>query len=377
MNYTLSPEMAAWLDAIYGKLAKKLSAECDRIGDRIPYISENGVYSDDKAVSDIFWWTNGFWPGMLWQMYHATGEDKYRHAAESVELKLVKAFEGYEGLHHDVGFMYLHSSVANYRLTGSEKARTHGRHAANLLAGRYNPLGKFIRAWNEDRAGWIIIDCMMNIPLLYWASEDQNDPRFKAMALDHADTAMKKLIRSDGSSSHIGCLDPDNGDVLELPGGQGYAPGSSWTRGQAWALYGFALSYEHTKKREYLDTAKNAAHYFIANAAQSGYKVVADFRAPAIPVKYDNSAALCAVCGLLEIARHVDEYERPLYVESAIRLLEAVDREFCNWNPEYDSIVSSCCDAYFGEFQDAPIIYADYFLTEAILRLKGKDFLIW
>lgn len=143
---------------VWGKLQTKMSAECSRIGDRIPYVPVDGVYKEDKSETDIYWWTNGFWPGMLWQMYHASRQEAYKTAAEGVEQRLDKAFEGFDGLHHDVGFMWLHSAVANYRLTGDERAKTRGLHAANLLAGRFNPRGKFIRAWNDDCTGWIIVD---------------------------------------------------------------------------------------------------------------------------------------------------------------------------------------------------------------------------
>ena len=113
MKYNLDENNQKWLDKIYEKIMAKMSAQCDRIGDKIPYIAEGGVYREDKAQTDIVWWTNGFWPGMLWQMYHATGEEKYKVAANGVEDKLDQAFDKYTGLHHDVGFMWLHSAVAN------------------------------------------------------------------------------------------------------------------------------------------------------------------------------------------------------------------------------------------------------------------------
>lgn len=371
-----------WLKQTWKKMDKKLTAECARLGSLIPYTPVNGKYVDvarkDANGEGIYWWTNGFWPGILWQMYHATQNEIFQKAAVGVEERLDQALEGWEGLHHDVGFMWLHSGVAHYRLTGDAAGRRRGLHAANLLAGRYNPIGKFIRAWNGDKTGWIIIDCMMNIPLLYWASRELNDPRFRMIAEAHANTAMEKLLRPDGSTNHIAILDPMTGEVLETPAGQGYEAGSSWSRGQAWAVYGFALSYRHTNNPAFLDAAKRAAHYFLANAADSGYVPLVDFRSPAEPVKYDTTAGVCTACGLLEIAEHVSEFEKPLYVNGAVKILKATDARFCNWDPEYDSIVQSGCAAYHNEKEaDVPIIYGDYFFTEAVLRLLGKDFLIW
>lgn len=378
MKYNLDENNQKWLDKIYEKIMAKMSAQCDRIGDKIPYIAEGGVYREDKAQTDIVWWTNGFWPGMLWQMYHATGEEKYKVAANGVEDKLDQAFDKYTGLHHDVGFMWLHSAVANYRITGNERSLARGLHAAHLLAGRYNPRGKFIRSWNRDRAGWVIVDSMMNVPLLYWAEDVIDDPRFKYIAMDHVDTVMNNTVRQDGSCNYIIVLDPTNGELLETPGGQGYASGSSWSRGQAWAIYGFALSYLHTDKKEYLDTAKKVAHYFISQIDLTDGVALLDFRAPKEPVYWDSTAGVCAACGLLEIANHVPALEKDFYINAAIKILKATDKKFCNWDINYDSIVQMGSGSYFTEHdKHVPIIYGDYFFIEAVLRLLDKDILIW
>lgn len=378
MKYNLNSVDDKWVEETYEKIKAKLSAECDRVGDKIPYIAENGVYKEDKAETDIVWWTNGFWPGMLWQMYHATGEEKYLNTARRVEDKLDKAFDVYTGLHHDVGFMWLHSAVADYRLTGNERSKARALHASHLLAGRYNPRGKFIRSWNRDRSGWVIVDSMMNIPLLYWARDEIKDPRFEYVAMDHADTVMKNTVRGDGSCNHVIVLDPTNGELLETPGGQGYGSGSSWSRGQAWAIYGFALSYYHTGKKEYLDTAKKVAHYFISQVDLTENVAVIDFRAPKEPVFWDSTAGVCAACGLLEISNHVDELEKDFYVDAAIRILKATDEKFCNWDVNYDSIVQMGSGSYFTDHdKHVPIIYGDYFFIEAVLRLLDKDILLW
>ncbi|MDR2021507.1 MAG: glycoside hydrolase family 88 protein [Treponema sp.] len=368
-----------WAEGIFEKIKNKIKAECSRLGNIIPYISRNGHYHDLDAPGGIYWWTNGFWPGILWQMYHAAGEEAYRQTAEAVEKRLDEALEAYEGLHHDVGFMWLHSAVADYRLTGNRDSRRRGLHAANLLAGRYNPAGKFIRAWNGDRTGWIIVDCMMNIPLLYWASRETGDPRYSFIAQNHADTCRAVTVRADGSCNHISSLNPASGDCLEHPAGQGYAAGSSWSRGQAWAVYGFALSFRHTGRKEYLDTSKAVAHYVISNFALNDWLPLVDFRAPAEPVKCDATAAMIASCGLLEIAEHAGEYEKSFYVDAALKILRSGEKAFADWNTETDGIVGKGTGSYHGGPDDTevPIIYGDYFFIEAILRLLGKDFLIW
>lgn len=363
---------------IYENLCIKLEAECLRLGERIPYIAEDGVYKEDMRQVNKAYWTNGFWAGMLWEMYHAEKKELFRTTAESTEMVFDQAMEEFEALYHDVGFMYLHTAVADYKLTGNPKSRVRALHAADLLLGRYNASGKFIRAWNKDMIGWIIIDCLMNLPLLYWATEETGDPRYAYAAEQHADTALAKLLREDGSSNHIAILDPITGEVQACPAGQGYDSGSSWSRGQAWAVYGFALSALHTKKQKYLDAAKRAAHYFIANVCQTDYVARVDFRSPKEPVYWDTTASACAACGLLQIAELSGEYEKALYQDAAVAMLKALDETYCDYAPERDGILQYGTVAYEREgFVHIPLIYGDYFYTEAILRLAGKYFPIW
>ncbi len=142
-----------WLDGVYDKLLVKMSAECARLGTMIPFAPRNGKYFDvENTPLGLHFWTNGFWSGMLWQMYHATGDESYRKAAEGVEERLAAILKSFDGVDHDAGFQFLLSAVADYRVTGSKEARRRGLHAANMLAGRYNPVGRFIRAWNDGTA---------------------------------------------------------------------------------------------------------------------------------------------------------------------------------------------------------------------------------
>lgn len=375
------------LQEIYEKIDAKLQAECLRMGDRIPYTAENGRYVTDKGKDAPFWWTNGFWAGMLWQMYQSSGREIYKETAKKSELVMEQDLAGFVGLHHDVGFQFLHTAVADYRLTGDEKAKVMGLHAANLLAGRFNPAGGFIRAWNDgngpkgekgNKPGWMIVDCLMNIPLLYWAGEETDDPRYAYIADHHAHTAIKVLLRGDGSCNHIAVLDPSTGELLNLPGGQGYGEGSSWSRGQAWAVYGFALAFMHTGKQEYLEAAKQAAHYFMANVSLTGYVSLVDFRAPKEPVYWDTTAAACAACGLLQIAEMVPEYEKPLYYDSGVKMLTALEERHCDWNTETDGILQNGTASYWADKdRHVPIIYGDYFFVEGILRLMNRGFMIW
>ncbi|MGC6177181.1 glycoside hydrolase family 88 protein [Lacrimispora sp. 38-1] len=384
----MKEQESLWISQAIIQVMEKMEWVSEKSKNKIPYTTINGVHDDrsqrdDYADDDgINWWCNGFWGGMMWQMYHKTGEGRYMEIARISEEKLDQCFEDYYGLHHDVGFMYLPTAVADYRLTGNPDSRKRGLHAANLLAGRFNPAGRFIRAWNDipgsrdDTRGWAIIDCLFNIPLLYWASEETDDPRFKQIAMLHADTVMRHFIRPDGSVCHIVEFDPFTGERIRDYGGQGYEAGSSWTRGQAWGLYGFLMSYRHTGKPEYLDTAKRIAHYFMA-AVPDDAIVPVDFRQPEKPAWCDDTAAAIAACGLIEIARQMGEAEKEMYLKAARKLLFALYENHCDFSRKNDCILQKCTGAYHNENHEFPIIYGDYFFIEALLKLEDQDFFLW
>ena len=152
--------------------------------------------------------------------------------------------------------------------------------------------------------------------------------------------------------------------------------GSSWSRGLSWALYGFILSYIHTRRQEYLDTAKRIAHYYISNAVMDDYLPLSDYRAPEEPVEYDSTAGAISACALIEIAKHVPEHEQKLYLEPAIKTLRAMSEKFCDWSDTQDAVLMMGTEAY-NRGVHIPIIYGDFFFTEAICKLKGREFLIW
>lgn len=291
-----------------------------------------------------------------------------------------RCFSDFYGLHHDVGFMYVPTAVADYRLTGNEASRKRAMHAANLLAGRFNPAGRFIRAWNdlenEDTRGWAIIDCMFNLSLLYWASEESGDPRFRHIAMMHADTVMQYFVRPDGSVNHIVEFDPETGEMVRSLGGQGYGEGSSWTRGQGWALYGFMISYIHTGKQEYLDTAKKVAHYCMACIPESGL-IPVDFRQPEQPA-YEDSCGACVIAGgLLELAGRLPAPEQAVYRNAALRILRAIDGQRADWSDGCDAIVQNCSAAYHADRHHFTMTYADYFFIEAVYKLRNIGRLLW
>ena len=371
-----------WIDATWEKVDKKLSRTAVKSREKIPYTTVNGEH-DNRVGKGITWWTNGFWGGMMWLMYEATGNEEYRKTAERSEELLDDALRQYKALHHDVGFMWHLTSGANYRLTGNEASAVRNFFAATSLFSRYNIDGDFIRAWNgEAQAGYSIIDCLMNIPLLYWATDEIGDDRFKKIAMRHMEMAMRDHIRPDGSVNHIVNHEVDKVGVQNILGGQGYDETSCWSRGLAWAVYGSVLSYIHAGKEEYLEAAKKTADYFIEHCKKTDYLPVVDFTAPETPVYYDSTAGVCAACGMLEIAKYVSEEEAKYYTEEAINILKACDEHFCNYEEDEDALVLMGSERYphteaGRRGLHIPIIYGDFFFVEALCKLKGREFLIW
>ncbi len=365
-----------WVIQVWEKIERKMPYARGKAEglDFIPYTTKGGEWANPNG---IIWWTNGFWPASMWQMYLQTGDEAYRAEAERAEGMLDVALHDIDQLHHDVGFLWLLSSGVNYRLTGSDMSRRRALWAAHVLAGRFNPLG-FIRAWNgRERTGWAIIDCMMNLCLLYWASRETGDPRFKKIAMIHADTSLSYFLRPDGSCNHIVQFDPETMEVLGIPAGQGYAPGSSWSRGQAWALYGFTLSWLHAKKAEYLEAAKRIAHYFIASVA-GDWVPRCDFRQPAQPDIRDNCAGGIAACALLELYQILPENEREVYGEAAIRLLKAAEAACADWGEGNPAILQKCTASYHnGDGIHIAMTYGDYFFLEAVGKLRKDTMLFW
>lgn len=356
-------------------LMKRLETKVDRmiaqIGTKCPHFAgKDGKY--DNIGTD--WWTSGFWPGILWVMYDMTGKGHYKEAAWHWDEELEQWFaKSTEELHHDVGFQFLSTAVIKHKITGNEDALRRGLAAANFLAGRFNPQGNYIRAWNGDKHGWAIVDCMLNISLLFWASETTGDPRYKHIAMRHADKTLQYGIREDGSANHIVSYDPETGDFIEAFGGQGYAPQSSWSRGTAWALHGFANTYRYTGELRYLHAAKRLAHFFIA-ALPDDLVPYWDFRLDSCEGEArDSSAAAIAASGLLEIAAAVPTAEKQLYAGAAERILQSLSENYATWGQQDQEaiLIGGTGNRPNNDFVDGSLIYGDYYYVEAIAKLNG------
>ena len=370
-----------WAAGVSGRIAGKMKTVVNRSKDKIPYVTEDGVFDDCSSPEKIGWWTNGFWGGILWQLYHTTGDELYREEALKVEKKLDAILMQYNVMDHDSGFRWLPTAVAHWRVEKNPESENRALLAAANMAGRFNLAGHFIRAWNEfgdrDRRGYAIIDCMMNLPLLYWASSVTEDPRFAQIAMAHADTAMKAFVREDGSVNHIVNFDINTGEALGPVDGQGMAPDSSWTRGQSWGIYGFTLSFLHTGKREYRETAERIADYVISAIPESNI-VPVDYCQPKDIPWEDSTAAAITACGLIELAKCEDDAARAKkYLDEALALLKTLDAKRCSWDETRDELLEKCTAAYHDKEHDFTIIYGDYYFIEAVYKLCGTELFIW
>ena len=373
---TIISQNKAFIDETWQKIAEKMLVVAPRNANKLPSMSKNGVYNDhSEDMPDA--WTNGFWPGMMWLMYAGTGNDMYKDIAIHGEELLEKGAEDFDLLYHDVGFMWHISSGAHYRLTGDKKPKSRAMYMAASLSSRYNMNTGCIRAFQEsERESMVIIDSMMNLPLLYWASEQTNDPRFSLVAQSHADTCIKNHLRADGSVHHILDYDIRTGEMIGIHKGQGTGESdSAWTRGTAWALYGYTLSYIHTHKAEYLDVAKNVAHFFMANVSQNDYIPQYDFRQSYESNDVDSSAGAIAACGLIELAKIVPENEKAMYLNCAIKMMKALTEKYADLTTNEDALLRGV--AASPVVLDVTNVFGDYYYLEAIYKLKGFEPMFW
>lgn len=259
---------------------------------------------------DIGNWTSSFFTGMALLAWIETEDEFFlQQVRRLAPLYRAKVFERHADTMHDLGFLYYLYSVALFGLTGDPAQREIGLRAAEVLAGRFVPEGGYIRAWgrmdeqNTEYAGLAIIDCMMNLPLLYWASETSGDAKYGDLANHHADTTLRCFVRPDGSVFHSYRFDVASGQPLRADNYCGRTVDSQWARGTAWAIYGFALAHKYTQHPRYREASQRVARKFIAELGEDAVPAW-DFQLPAgEPRVVDSSAAAIAVCGVQELLR--------------------------------------------------------------------------
>ena len=321
-------------------------------------------------------WTSGFWPGVLWYAYEASGRPDLLENAR----KYTEPLQGVLSIpvdNHDLGFMFFCSFGNGYRLTDNEAYRKVLLTAADSLATLFNPKVGSILSWPAMRAkmNWphnTIIDNMMNLELLFWASKNGGGAHLADIAVKHAETTMRTLVRPDYSTFHVAVFDTTDGRFLKGVTHQGYADSSFWARGQAWGIYGFTMSYRESGKMPFLETAQKLADRFLTALPEDTIPFW-DLSDPAIPdAPRDASAAAIAASALLELSTLVaTEPDRQRYRQAAGKLLQALSTPKYHSGTQNQSLLNhSTGHKPNGSEIDASIIYADYYYLEALLRLK-------
>ncbi len=335
-------------------------------------------------------WTSGFFPGSLWYLYELTGDKAWKESAEkwTMSLEPVKTNKGT----HDIGFMMYCSFGNAERLAPNPEYVDILVESANSLCTRYNPAAKVIKSWNGgtswDGNRWefpVIIDNMMNLELLFYASKVTGDSKYRDIAVSHANTTLKNHLRPDFSSYHVVNYDEKTGAVLNSQTCQGYSDNSTWSRGQAWAVYGYTVMYRETKDPAYLEAAKKTAKYFIDhlpkdmvpywdfNIGMAGYvpgKNSYAAKSEELVRSRDASASAVVCSALFELA---DLAKQPYYRKVAVKILESLSSPAYRAKPgEYGNFIimhSTGSVPHRAEI-DVALVYADYYYLEALARYK-------
>lgn len=347
-----------------------------------PAASKNLVYVPEGNTD----WTSSFWIGQLFLAKELTGSNDFNevinHQLESFQHRLDQKI-GLET--HDIGFLYSLSAVADYRLNKRETSKKMAIAAADLLMTRFNDKAGIIQAWGDlndpEQQGRMIIDCLMNLPLLYFASDETGDSKYKNAAYRHAKQTQKYIVRDNYTTYHTYYFDVNTGEAKYGKTQQGYSDESCWARGQAWGIYGFTLSYLHTGDRTFLETAKNVSDYFISKLPKDKvcyWDLIFDDNSGE---EKDSSAAVIAACGLLELAKHLPltDEKKAFYEKTALEIMESLAAHYTTINkPESNGILlEGVYDKKTNNGVNECMSWGDYYYVEALTRLNQTWYGYW
>lgn len=334
---------------------------------------------DELETSGSEWWVSGFYPGTLLYLYEETGDEQLLEEAKRIMKVLEK--EKFNTKTHDLGFMMFDSFGNAFRLNPSKEYKDIIIQSAKSLISRYNQKVGAIKSWESKPEDFlVIIDNMMNLEMLFWATEQTGDSTYYDIAVEHANTTMKNHFREDNSSYHVLNYDPETGGVQEKKTAQGYADESAWARGQVWGLYGYTDMYRETGNEKYLEQAKKIAGFILNHPNMPEDKVPYwDFDAPNIPnALRDASAAAIMASALLELSTYVEGEKAQKYFDNAEQMIRTLS------SPEYFAapgtnggfILKHGVGSFPADSEvDVPLTYGDYYYVEALKRYLeyGKE----
>jgi unsaturated chondroitin disaccharide hydrolase len=346
-------------------------------------IPDNGLIPRNIAPNSPEWrmvdytdWTSGFWPGELWYLFEATADSKWKKVADKY-TQYLEPLSVSSATDHDLGFQVFNSYGNGYRLTKDPEYKSVLLKTADTLATLFNPKVGTILSWPRDvpNMEWpqhnTIMDNMINLELLFWASKNGGSKKLYDMAVSHAVVTMNNHFRPDYTSYHAVVYDKDTGKKIKAVTHQGYDDNSMWARGQAWAIYGYTMVYRETKDPKFLDFAHNVTRVYLDRLPKDLIPYW-DFDDPAIPnTTRDASAAAVVASALLELATYTTDYNLANeYNEKALGMLKELSDNYQSKDQNSALLLHSTGHRPAGSEIDYSIIYADYYYVEALLRYK-------
>lgn len=358
--------MSNWLTDSIEAAVSKVEIQARRGGD-FPHITQDGKW----CTTPDGVWTGGFWAGLLWLGYEVQRSDTLLKAATSLTDRLLP--RATDAVNHDLGFMFYPSAVKGWRITDDERYLHAALTAANSLAAQFNPQAGFIPGWGffggEDWSGSVLIDTLMNLPLLVWATSHGADARLLDVVRRHAKTALANHQREDGSVFHVYRFDPADGTPVAGDTYQGLGALSAWSRGQGWALAGFAMLADMTGSQEYLLAAQRVAAY-VEKQLPEDLIPPWDYSASGGAVK-DSSAAAITAYGLLRLWELTSDKR---HLDLAETMLEALCARCLIRDDRAPILAHATADLPHGLGVDESTIYGDYYFLKSLLALRGiKD----
>ncbi len=365
---TLFAAFLMLIDA-FAVVEQQLARLCDLAGDAHPSHTMQGTWKM-KGADD---WVAGYFPGMLWKMYGATKDPVWLKRAQKWTQPIARF--RYDDRDLNFGVMFEPTFVASWRLTRDREARQIALDAAASMAKRYMPDGRYIRSWGRvddpRQEGIIIIDCLIDLDLLFWAAREENNPYYFEIAHQHALTTLATAVRPDGSSVQVVELDPRTGKKLWDRHKQGYAVDSCWSRGQGWAVYMLPRLYRYTKDYRFLKGAQRMADYYLSHLP-ADFVPYWDFQAPKIPNEpRDSSAAALAGVGLWELSGMVtDPVRQKRYRDAAWQTLDSLTANYLSTEIGGRLLKHGAYHVPAGLAPDESLIFGDYYYLELLLAAR-------
>lgn len=367
------------IEFVYGKIMANLPLFQEKVP---PAVSKDYYYQPVENED----WTDAFWIGML----HLAQEYKPNDEIEKVINKQLTVFQNRldEEIvlnHHDIGFLYSLSAVADYRLNQTESSRSMALQAADVLMRRYEPNSKVIQAWgsleNKEEQGRMIIDCNMNVPLLFFASKETGKKEYEEAAINHVERAVKYLIREDATTYHTYHMDVDTGEPKYGSTAQGFSDNSCWARGQAWGIYGFANMFNYIDDEKYVEASAKLADYFIKQLPDDMVCYWDLEFTEGSDEERDTSAAAITACGLLELAKQlpISDKRRSVYEEKSVEIMKSLALNYTTKeHPTSNGLLVEGVYTKPGNYGvDECTIWGDYFYFEALIRMYRSWYSYW